>query len=319
MIGDPEKLRVKAVAPATSANLGAGFDVLGVALERPLDSVEVEVTDKPEVEITVEGIGSEGIPTEPSRNTAGIVAEKLLEISGRRCGLRLKIRKEVKPGRGLGSSAASAAATAVAVNRALDLNLPKLELIRFAARGEVAAAGFPHADNVSPAILGFFTVISSYKPLKVISLPPPENVGFVIATPEFSFDTRLARSILPKTVELHKVVYNTGRVATFIAGLTMNNLRLMGMGMSDSIVEPARERLIPGLSDVKEAAVEAGALGVAISGAGPSVLALVDLTEGNAERVAVAMDKAFSRSGVESQTICTKPGPGARIVKVWRV
>ncbi|RLI36877.1 homoserine kinase, partial [Candidatus Bathyarchaeota archaeon] len=211
------------------------------------------------------------------------------------------------------------AAAAVAVDRARGLNLPKLELIRFAAQGEVAAAGFPHADNVSPAILGFFTVISSYRPLKVISLPPPKNVGFVIATPEVSFDTRLARSILPKTVELHRVVYNTGRVATFIAGLTTNNLRLMGMGMSDSIVEPARERLIPGLSDVREAAVEAGAQGVAISGAGPSVIALVDLTEGNAERVAVAMNEAFSRSGVKSQTICTKPGPGARIVRVWRV
>ncbi|RLI35035.1 homoserine kinase, partial [Candidatus Bathyarchaeota archaeon] len=102
MTGDPEKLRVEAVAPATSANLGAGFDILGVALERPLDSVEVEIIDKPGVEITVEGVGSEKIPAEPPKNTAGIVAEKLLEMSGRRCGLRLKIRKGVKPGSGLG-------------------------------------------------------------------------------------------------------------------------------------------------------------------------------------------------------------------------
>jgi len=306
-------LSVEAIAPATSANLGAGFDVFGVALDALFESVYVEKTKDKQIEITVKGIGSNLIPTDPDRNTAGIVAKELLKISRERCGLKIEIKKGIKPGSGLGSSAASAAATALAVNELLDLGLSKKELIGFAALGEIASAGAPHADNVSAAILGNFTVIRSYKPLEVVSLPLPENVEFAVALPEISYTTGEARSVLPKKVDLSSLVYNVGHAATFLAGIVLKDVDLMGKGMSDLVIEPARAFLIKGLDHVKERAAEAGAAGATISGAGPSVLALVNSKKTEAEKVARAMKDAFEEHGVKCQTICARPGAGTRI------
>lgn len=308
-------LNVEAIAPATSANLGAGFDVFSVALDALFDSVYVEVVKGNNIEISVEGVGAELVPVKPHQNTAGIVAKALLDLSDRKCGLIIKISKGIRPGSGLGSSAASAAAAALAINEALKLNLSRSELIRFAAQGEVASAGMPHADNVSSALLGFFTIVKSYNPLEVIQLPPPKNTEFVIAIPEVIINTALARSVLPKRVKLSDLVHNVGHATAFIAGIALNDVDLMGKGMADSIIEPARARLIPGLVDVKKSALEAGAAGAAVSGAGPSVLALVNAEKKKADDVAKAMRDAFERQGVKSQTIRAKPGPGAKIVR----
>jgi len=306
---------VEAVAPATSANLGSGFDVFGVALDALHDSVHVELTEKQSIEINNEGIGSELIPTDPERNTAGIVAKALLRLSNRKGGLKIMIKKGIKPGSGLGSSAASAAAATLATSEVLGLNLSKMEMIKYAAQGEIASAGAAHADNVSPAILGFFTIVKSYHPLEVINLPLPKNVGFAIVLPETQkLSTSLARSVLPKKVDLSDLVHNVGHAATLIAGIMLNDVNLMGKGMSDAVVEPARAHLIPGLDHVKKNAIESGAAGVAISGAGPSVLALVNTEERRISDVAEAMKEAFGEQGIRSQTICAKPGPGARIV-----
>ncbi|MEM2110712.1 MAG: homoserine kinase [Candidatus Bathyarchaeia archaeon] len=308
------KACVEAVAPATSANLGAGFDVFGVALDVLFDSVYVELIEEKKIEITVEGKGANTIPTEPDRNTAGIVAQELLKTSEKKYGLKMKVKKGIRPGSGLGSSAASAAATAVAVNELLQLGLPKKELINYAALGEKASAGVPHADNVSAAILGNFTVIVSREPLEVVSLPLPENVEFAIAFPYFACDTSLARSVLPKKINLSDMVHNVGCAASFIAGITLNDVDLMGKGMEDVVIEPARASLIPGLYHVKEKAVETGASGVAISGAGPSVLALINTKKTETKKVAMAMCEAFRKYGVESEPLCAKPGAGAKVV-----
>lgn len=305
----------EAVAPATSANLGSGFDVFGVALDALHDSVFIESTETNRIEISIEGVGSESIPPDPERNTAGLVARAILAFSKEKCGLKIRIGKGIKPGSGLGSSAASAAAAALAINEVLGLGLSKLEIIRFAAQGEIASAGAAHADNVSPAILGFFTIVKSYDPLEVISLPLPKNVGFAIALPEISLTTSLARSVLPRKVNLSDLVHNVGHAAALIAGIALNDVNLMGKGMSDAVVEPARASLIPGLARVKKSALESGAAGVAISGAGPSVLALVNIEERRMDRVAEAMKEAFEEYGIGSQAICARPGPGARIVR----
>ena len=311
-----KRLNVEAIAPATSANLGAGFDVFGVALDALFDSVYVEVVKENKIEISVEGVGAESISVEPHKNTAGIVAKTLLDFSNKKCGLAMRIKKGIKPASGLGSSAASAAAAALAINEALPLNLSKKELIKFAAQGEIASAGAPHADNVSPAILGFFTIVKSYNPLEVIQLPSPKNVEFAIAVPEIvKKDTSSARAVLPKQVRLSDLVHNVGHATAFIAGIALNDVDLMGRSMEDSIVEPARAHLIPGLADVKKSALEAGAAGFAISGAGPAVLALINAERKNADNVMKAMRDAFEKHGIKSQTIRTKPGPGARIVK----
>ena len=228
---------VEAIAPATSANLGAGFDVFGVALDALFDRVLVEkIADKKVIEISVEGEGAEEIPRETERNTAGIVAKELLKFSGKEYGLRIKIHKGVKPGSGLGSSAASAAATAIAVNELLGLELNQIQLIEFAALGEIASAGAPHADNVSAAILGDFIVITSRKPLEVLKLKLPSNVKFALVIPEIKFNTSLARSVLPKKIDLSSMVYNVSRAATFIAGIALNNIEVMGRGMTDTVI-----------------------------------------------------------------------------------
>lgn len=309
-------LEVEAVAPATSANLGAGFDVFGVALDSPFDSVRVKVVEGADIKISVKGVGAELIPVEPQRNTAGVVAQALLKFSKKRCGLSIEIRKGIKPGAGLGSSAASAAAAALAINEVLELSLSRMKLIEFAAQGEIASGGAPHADNVSPAILGFFTIVKSYNPLEVVQMPPPKNIEFVIAVPEiFKGSTALMRSILPKRVRLSELIHNVGHAASFIAGIALNDVNLMGKGMTDVVVEPARAKLIPGAADVRKSALEAGASGVSISGAGPSILALVKSDKDKVESVAKAMQEAFEKHGIRSQILHAKPGPGARIVR----
>lgn len=306
---------MEAIAPATSANLGAGFDVFSVALDALFDSVHIEVVEGNGIQIGVEGIGAALVPVEPDKNTAGIVAKTLLDFSKKECGLSIGIKKGIIPGSGLGSSAASAAAAALAINEALNLNLSRRELIKIAAQGETASAGEPHADNVSSALLGFFTVVVSYDPLEVIQLPSPKNVEFVIAVPDVVLSTSLARSVLPKRVKLSDLVYNVGHAAAFIAGITLNDVDLMGKSMMDSIIEPARAHLIPGLAEVKKSAIEAGAAGVTISGAGPSILALVNAEKKKTDDVAKAMKNALEKQGINSQTVCAKPGPGARIVR----
>ncbi|MEM2836076.1 MAG: homoserine kinase [Candidatus Bathyarchaeia archaeon] len=305
---------IEAVAPATSANLGAGFDVFGVALNALFDKVTVEKINDEAIKIEVYGEGSREIPVEPEKNTAGIVAMEMLKRARERCGLMIRVYKGIRPGSGLGSSAASAAATAVAINDLLGLNLTPIQLIETAAMGEVASAGSPHADNVSAAILGDFTLIVSREPLEVLKLKLPPNAEFAIVIPEIKVDTRLARSVLPKQVSLSSMVYNIGRAAAFIAGIALNSIEVMGKGMMDAIIEPARAHLIPGLSHVKEAALKAGAAGVAISGAGPSVIALVDSEKVNANEVALVMRDAFKEVGVKSKPLCAKPGCGAQVI-----
>jgi len=306
---------VEAIAPATSANLGAGFDVFGVALDALSDRVLVERTEGRKIEIEVEGEGSESIPREPGKNTAGIVANELLKLSREKIGLRIRILKGIRPGSGLGSSAASAAATAIAINDLLGINLSPTELIGFAALGEMASAGAPHADNVAAAILGGFIIIASREPLEVFKIKMPDNVEFAIVLPEIKLDTKLARSVLPRSVDLGSMVHNVGRAATFVAGIALNSVEVMGKGMVDAVVEPARARLIPGLNHVKEKALKSGAVGVSISGAGPSVIALVDSKKAKARDVALAMKEAFEEVGVKSLPICAKPGDGAKIVR----
>jgi len=285
-------------------------------LDAFFDSVSVEVTEEDSIDMSVDGVGAQSIPITPGRNTAGIVARTLLGLSDKKYGLTIRIKKGIRLGRGLGSSAASATAAAFAINEALELNLPKKELVKFAAQGEIASAGAPHADNVAPAMLGFFTIVTSYNPLEVTQLPSPSNVELVLAIPEvIKGSSASARSILPKQVRLSDLVHNVGHATTFVAGIALNDVDLMGRGMADSVVEPARAHLIPGMADVRKSALEAGAAGFAISGAGPSVLALVNAEKKKTASVAQAMREAFGKHGVQAQVVLTRPGPGAKIVK----
>ncbi len=308
-----QKVVVK--APATTANLGPGFDVFGMALEQPSDKVTVSPASKG-IKIEVTGQAARSIPKNPEKNTTGVVAKAILEEFSLKSGLMIKIEKGIEPGKGLGSSAASAAAAAYGLNKLFNLKLDNKELVRFSAKGEAASAGFEHADNVSAAIYGDFIVIRSYDPLEIVHVQVPNNLSICVAIPKLPAmpnKTERARSVLPKNVPMEKIVHNLGHAASVAVGFATGDVELIGRGMSDVIIEPARAFSIPGYHQVKEKAVKAGACGVAISGAGPAMIAIVNSEYTEVSKVAEAMKAGFSSARVHSDAFCTKPGKGASL------
>ncbi|AGB37852.1 homoserine kinase [Natronococcus occultus] len=287
-------------APATSANLGSGFDVFGVALGAPADVIRVERA--PETSITITGAGSNYIPTDPEQNTVGAVADALDAPA------TIRIDKGVRPSSGLGSSAASAAGAAVALNALYDRGLSREELVPIAAEGEALVSGEAHADNVAPSLLGGFTIATDDGVTQVDA-----SIPLVACLPETSVSTRDARDVVPKTAALEDVVDTVGHAATLTVGMTRDDPELVGRGLTDAIVTPERSALIDGYNAVREAALEAGATGVTVSGAGPGVLAVC--REGARREIAGAMMDAFDAAGIESRAYQTAVGEGARLYR----
>ncbi|THE63914.1 homoserine kinase [Salinadaptatus halalkaliphilus] len=287
-------------APATSANLGSGFDVFGVALGTPADVVRVERA--PETTISVTGAGSQYIPEDPKKNTVGAVADALDAPA------RIRIDKGVRPSSGLGSSAASAAGAAVALNELYDRGLTREELVPIAAEGEALVSGEAHSDNVAPSLLGGFTVVADGGITQVDA-----SIPVVACLPETTVSTRDARDVVPEHASLDDVVDTVGHAATLAVGMTRDDPELVGRGMADRIVTPERTALIEGYERVREAALEAGATGVTVSGAGPGILAVC---RGSSRRdVAAAMLEAFDSVGIESRAYQTAVGEGARLYR----
>ncbi|MCS7139240.1 MAG: homoserine kinase [Candidatus Nezhaarchaeota archaeon] len=298
-------------APATSANLGPGFDVIGVALDLAHDEVEVEVRSGSGIDILVEGLEASQIPTNPERNSAGLVAKEIMKKVGVQARLKIRIKKGVPQGVGLGSSAASASATAVAVAKALDLQTTTEELVEIAAMGEVASSGVAHADNVAPSLLGGFVAILSYNPIRVEKLMPPPNLEFVLAIPKsLKKTTEKARAVLPRFIELREHVEAMAAYSMLLLGIIKGDVELIGRAMnSDKIVETARAKMYPGFLKAKKRAIESGALGVTLSGAGPTAIAVVDARSGSSWRVAEAMSSAYEEDGVECSAAVCRPKP----------
>ncbi|PSQ06712.1 homoserine kinase [Halobacteriales archaeon QS_4_69_31] len=286
-------------APATSANLGSGFDVFGVALDRPADVVRVRRASETTIEVT--GAGSQFIPEDPDENTVGAVAEALDAPA------HIHIDKGVRPASGLGSSAASAAAAAVALDRLYDRGLSKKELVPIAAKGEKVVSGDAHDDNVAPSILGGFTIATEGGVTKVDA-----DIPLVTCLPDIVVSTRDARAVVPDGARTAQVVKTVGNAATLTTGMHRSDPDLVGRGMDDSVVTPARAELITGYDAVREAAFEAGATGVTISGAGPSVVAACH--ESDQRAIATAMVEAFDDAGVEARVYQTGIGRGAEVV-----
>ena len=309
--------QVTVKAPATSANLGPGFDVFGIALEQPNDKVTL-TTINDGVKIQVSGLGAKTISVTPEKNTAGRVAETMIKDFKLTTGLQIQVEKGIFPGKGLGSSAASAAAVAVGINIMFDLGLSNKQLIEYAAKGEVASAGSEHADNVSAAVCGNFVLIRSCHPLEIINLECPKDMELAVAMPKMITPpnkTEKARAVVPKVVPLEKHVYNLGKAAAMAAGFAVGDVDIIGQSMVDDIVEPSRASLIPGYSKVRENALNAGALGVTISGAGPSMIAVVNKKTADAVKVAEAMREGFLLAGYDAIAFVTRPGRGAYVVE----
>jgi homoserine kinase len=285
-------------APATSANLGSGFDVFGVALERPADVVRVEKAEETTIDVT--GAGSQYIPEDPEKNTVGAVAEALDAPA------HIEIDKGVRPASGLGSSAASAAAAAVALNELYDRGYTRQELVPVAAKGEAVVSGDAHDDNVAPAIMGGFTVATD-DGVRVVDA----DIPLVACLPDIVVSTRDARGVVPDGATMVEVVETVGNAATLTTGMHRDDPEMVGAGMYDSVVTPARAELIEGYAEVREAAFDSGATGVTISGAGPAVIAAC--YEDHRRRVGVAMLEAFEAAGVQARVYTTHIGSGARV------
>lgn len=302
--------QVIAMAPATTANFGPGFDVFGLALEQPKDKVTLTAIPK---DTSVESVGT------TAKSTASLVANYIKKEFNLRTNIQIRIERGITPGVGLGSSAASAAAVACGLNYMFKLNLSNNDLVTFAAKGEKASAGFEHADNVSAAIYGGFVIVRSYDPLEIINMKAPENMGVCIAYPHIATSahkTEKARSIIPKKVPIENVVHNIGCASAMASGFATSDIELIGASMSDAVVEPERAKLIPGYQKVKDQALKAGASGVAISGAGPAMLAIVDSKKVNALRVMKAMKKTFESLGLEANGFVTTPGIGTYVLEM---
>jgi homoserine kinase len=297
VIGTP----VKIFAPATIANVVCGFDVLGMALNDPFDIMQVTLTDEPGIRITHNDIYR--LPTIPEQNVAGVSLLELMQELEHPYGFDLIIEKQIKPGSGLGSSAASAAGAVFAANNLLGNIFSKEDLVRFAMAGEKLASGVKHADNISPGIFGGITLIRSIFPLDIVSLNAPPMFVTVVH-PQIEVKTSDAREILRKEVLLKDAIKQWGNIAGLVAGFMKCDYGLISRSLEDVIIEPVRSMLIPGFDEVKKRSVEAGALGGGISGSGPSIFMLCE-KKNTAEKVEKIMKDIYDNTGLKYHTYVT--------------
>ncbi|MDB5198786.1 MAG: homoserine kinase [Chitinophagaceae bacterium] len=262
---------VKIKSPATIANLVCGFDVLGMALNDPQDIMQVTLSKEPGIRIQHNDIYN--LPVIPEKNVAGVALLELIKELDNENGFDIVIEKHIKPGSGLGSSAASAAGVVVAANHLLGNIFSKEDLVRFAMAGEKLASGVKHADNISPCIYGGVTLIRSIFPLDIIPLPAPPMYVAVVH-PQIEVKTSDAREILRKEVLLKDAIKQWGNIAGLVAGFMQNDYGLISRSLEDVIIEPVRSILIPGFDEVKKKCAAAGALGGGIAGSGPSIFML---------------------------------------------
>jgi len=294
-------------APSSTANLGPGFDVFGLAIDAFHDEVTLSKTKSG---ITI--ITDNKIPTNPKSNTAGLVVKNMKKRFKIKGGIEIKIKKGVPAGFGMGSSAASAAAAAVAFDKLFALKLDGNTLVEFAGSGEKASAGSIHYDNVAASVLGGFVIVKT-NPLDVIRVEPPTNLRMCIAVPNIDVPkkkTKVSRGVIPKKIKLADSILNLSNASAIVAGFMRKDPELIGNSIKDVIVEPARRHMIPGFAKVKQNALKAGAFGVTISGAGPSVIAF-SKSSANLKKISLAMSRGFASTNTKCQTIICRPTKGA--------
>lgn len=302
---------IKVLAPATVANLVCGFDILGMALNDPQDVMEVTLLDEPVIKI--KHADDYDLPVEPAKNVAGAALIALQEAYNKKVGFEVVIHKCIKPGSGLGSSAASSAGAVVAANHLLGNIFSKEDLVRFAMNGEKVASGVKHADNLAPCIYGGITLIRSILPLDIIPLSAP-HLFVTVVHPQIEVKTSDARQILRKEVQLKNAIMQWGNIAGLVTGFLKNDYDLIGRSLEDVIIEPVRSILIPGFDEVKINSKEAGALGGGISGSGPSIF-MLSKEEEIAKNVEVIMKNVFQKINVEYKTYVTSINyGGVRVV-----
>jgi homoserine kinase len=294
---------IKIKAPATVANMVCGFDILGFAVNNPYDEMEMRIVNRAvgQAAITIVNIDDYNLPTDPELNVAGAALLAMIEeytansssdktlVDFSTIGFEVKINKLIKPGSGVGSSAASSAGAVVGANYLLGNIFSKDDLVRFAMNGEKVASGVKHADNIAPCIFGGVTLVRSIFPLEIVALPSPE-LFVTIVHPQIEVRTADARSILRQKVLLKDAIKQWGNIAGLVAGLMKSDYDLIGRSLEDVIIEPVRSILIPGFDALKLSCKQAGALGGGISGSGPSIFMLSKTKE-----IAIAVEKEMKQ------------------------
>ena len=287
---------VTAYAPGSVGNVGPGLDILGLAISGVGD--EVTLTWRDDLDVVIADAGHQELPSDPAYHSAAIAAAAVLRRTRVARGITLWIRKGLPLSGGQGGSAASAVAGAVAANHLADAKLGAAELLECALEAESKVAG-RHADNIAPSLLGGLVLVRSMAPIDVIRLPVPASLRVVLVHPDQQLRTRDARGVLPQSVPRDLALAQAANIAAMVAGACLGDLALLGRGLEDQIAEPARRHLLPGFPEAQAAARAAGALGCSISGAGPTVFALVD-SEECGELVAERMLAAYAKSGVKA-------------------
>jgi homoserine kinase len=295
-----KKITIK--SPGTVANLVCGFDILGMALNEPFDIMEVTLLD--EAKVIIHNRDEFNLPTDPEKNVAGVVFLAVMEkLKERKVGFEVTMEKHIKPGSGIGSSAASAAGAAVAANLLLGSIFSGEELVQLAMNGEKLASGVKHADNIAPCILGGVSLIRAIHPLDIISIPAPD-LHVTVVHPQIEVRTSDARQILKQQVLLKDAIRQWGNIAGLVTGFMKSDYDLIGRSLEDVIIEPVRSILIPGFHEVKMKCREAGALGGGISGSGPSIF-MLSKEEATAREVENVMKDIYDRIGIDYNTYVT--------------
>jgi len=308
--------KVTAFAPASIGNVGVGFDMLGLALAGVGDRVSARKTDAPGISVAdVRGLDGEPHPylsTDPDHNTASIAAQALWNDYGDRHGVELKVYKGVPLQSGMGSSAASAVAAAVAANQLLRTPLPTASLLPYALAGEKFASGGLHADNVAPSLMGGMVFCPQVLLPEMVRLPVPNGVSAVLLHPELQVNTAHARRSLARGYSMEQWLEQQAYFGGFVAACASSDIQLISKTLKDVIIEPQRSAAVPCFEAVKEAAERGGALGVSLSGSGPSIFALCK--DNVASNLAVAMEQACRGVGIECQSwVSPMDAPGAHV------
>ena len=302
---------VRVFAPASIANLGCGFDIMGLALDEVGDVLEMSISEGDGLSIT--NLSGVPLPDDIEKNVITPVVRKFMQLTGNKAQVDIVIREKIYPGSGIGSSSASSAAAAFGMNEFYGAPLSEEEVVICAMEGENLASGGYHADNAAPAVMGGIVLIRGYEPLDLIKLPVPGDFYCAVIHPKLVVSTKEARSILPKQVDMHAAIAQWGNVGGLVAGLYSGNIGLIGRAMKDSIAEPYRKGFIPGFDELREKILAHGSLAMNIAGSGPSVFALANRRE-IAVKAGAIMDEHFSALGIDHHCYVVKvSNRGARL------
>ena len=304
--------KVRVFAPASIANLGCGFDIMGLALDEVGDILEMTASEGDGISIVNQT--DVPLPDDIEENVITPVIRKFLEMTGQKAQIDVTICQKIYPGSGIGSSAASSAAAAYGMNELFDCPLSDDEMVICAMEGENLASGGYHADNAAPALLGGIILIRGYEPLDIIQLPIPGNFYCAVVHPKIMVSTKAARSILPKAVPMHDAISQWGNVGGLVAGLYSGNIGLVGRAMRDAVAEPYRKQFIPGFDELRERILASGSMAMNISGSGPSVFSLSGKRE-IAHRAGEIMKEHFDARGIPCEVYVVKvTNKGAKLL-----